>query len=111
MITDMQRTEVATRMREILRDDPHGWLDMMVAKAVVDVMGEGVTIGETVADLIDRPTCEDVSDFDHEAFKCSRCGHRVLSLGGDSCDAVVVSPDGLISEYYYCPNCGKEVVE
>ena len=59
----------------------------------------------------DRPTCEDVSDFDHEAFKCSRCGHRVLSLGGDSCDAVVVSPDGLISEYYYCPNCGKEVVE
>lgn len=38
-------------------------------------------------------------------------GRRVLSLGGDSCDAVVVSPDGLISEYYYCPNCGKEVVE
>lgn len=64
-----------------------------------------------LADLIDRPTCEDVSDFDHEAFKCSRCGHRVLSLGGDSCDAVVVSPDGLISEYYYCPNCGEEVVE
>lgn len=69
------------------------------------------TVYAVLAGLIDRPTCEDVSDFDHEAFKCSRCGHRVLSLGGDSCDAVVVSPDGLISEYYYCPNCGKEVVE
>ena len=45
------------------------------------------------------------------AWTAEEVGHRVLSLGGDSCDAVVVSPDGLISEYRYCPNCGKEVVE
>lgn len=64
-----------------------------------------------LADLIDRPTCHDVSDFDHEAFKCSLCGYRVLTRSGDSCDAVVVSPGGLVSEYCYCPHCGAEVVE
>ena len=91
-------------------------LDVIAGAIGVDISGictheAEETVYAVLAGLIDRPTCEDVSDFDHEAFKCSRCGHRVLSLGGDSCDAVVVSPDGLISEYYYCPNCGKEVVE
>lgn len=56
MISDDERRAVAARMREIMRDDPHGWLDAMVAKSVFDVMGNGVAIGETVADLIDRPT-------------------------------------------------------
>lgn len=91
-------------------------LDIIAGAVGVDISGMCTheaeeTVYAVLAGLIDRPTCEDVSDFDHEAFKCSRCGHRVLSLGADSCDAVVVSPDGLISEYYYCPNCGKEVVE
>lgn len=53
MISDEKRRAVAVRMREILRDDPHGWLDAMVMNAVTNVMGEGVAIGETVADLID----------------------------------------------------------
>ena len=91
-------------------------LDVIAGAVGVSISGKYMhdaeeTVYAVLAGLIDRPTCEDVSDFDHEAFKCSRCGHRVLSLGGDSCDAVVVSPDGLISEYHYCPNCGKEVVE
>lgn len=91
-------------------------LDIIAGAVGMDISGMCTheaeeTVYAVLAGLIDRPTCEDVSDFDHEAFKCSRCGHRVLSLGGDSCDAVVVSPDGLISEYYYCPNCGKEVGE
>ena len=91
-------------------------LDVIAGAVGVDISGMCTHEAEeavyaVLAGLIDRPTCEDVSDFDHEAFKCSRCGHRVLSLGGDNCDAVVVSPDGLISEYHYCPNCGKEVVE
>ena len=91
-------------------------LDIIAGAVGMDISGMCTheaeeTVYAVLAGLIDRPTCEDVSDFDHEAFKCSRCGHRVLSLGGDSRDAVVVSPDGLISEYHYCPNCGKEVVE
>ena len=65
MISDSERRAVAARMREILRDDPHGWLDAMVMNAVTDVLGEGVAIGGTVADLIDRPTCH-ISETDHE---------------------------------------------
>lgn len=101
MISDKERREVAARMRKIMRDDPHGWLDMMVAKAVVDVMGEGVTVGETLADLIDRPTCEDVSvprgdEFTpYVEFKCSACGCSHVSL----------------TYVYYCPWCGAEVVD
>lgn len=66
MITDKQRRAVAARMRKIMRDDPHGWLDMMVAKSVVDVMGEGVTVGETLADLIEpHPIDGETSDGYH----------------------------------------------
>lgn len=56
MISDSERRKVAARMREIMRKNPHMWFDVMVANAIRDVIGEGVVIGETVADLIDRPT-------------------------------------------------------
>ena len=39
--SDKERREVAARMREIMRKNPHMWLDVMVANAVCDVMGEG----------------------------------------------------------------------
>lgn len=112
MITDMQRIEVATRMREILRDDPHGWLDMMVAKAVVDVMGEGMAIGETLADLVDRPTCHDVGGG--YEFRCSGCG-CVIHIFRDCCfgeddSAMTVGGDSLYVPHY-CPNCGAEVAD
>ena len=55
-ISDSERRKVAARMREIMRKNPHMWFDVMVANAIRDVIGEGVVIGETVADLIDRPT-------------------------------------------------------
>lgn len=110
-ISDDERRAVAARMREILRDDPHGWLDAMVMNAVTDVLGEGVTIGETVADLIDRPTCHDVADFDRESFKCSRCGFRVLSIDGAPDAAKLVGTKDGVAGFGYCPNCGAEVVE
>lgn len=109
MISDEERREVAKRMRETLRDDPHGWLDAMVVNAVTDVLGEGVAIGGTVADLIDRPTCHDVADFDRESFKCSRCGFRVLSIDGAPDAAKLVGTKGGVIDFGYCPNCGAEV--
>lgn len=104
MISDKERREVAARMRKIMRDDPHGWLDMMVAKAVVDVMGEGVTVGETLADLIDRPTCKYVS-LGNRRFGCSWCGH-VVKLDYD----VPVANEAHMP-FNYCPNCSAEVVK
>lgn len=98
MISDKERRAVAARMREIMRDDPHGWLDIMVAKAVVDMMGEGVKIGEIVVDLIDRPTCH-IRETDHEFEDGVRC---------DRCRMTFRRP---WEPFNYCPNCGAEVVE
>ncbi|WP_417571918.1 hypothetical protein [Paratractidigestivibacter faecalis] len=96
MISDDERRAVAARMREILRDDPHGWLDAMVMNAVTDVIGEGVAIGGTVADLIDRPTCR-ICATDHEYEDSVRC---------DRCRMTFRRP---WEPFKYCPNCGAEV--
>lgn len=105
--SDKERREVAARMREIMRKNPHMWLDVMVANAVCDVMGEGVVIGETVADLIDRPTCRNLSGCE-DMFECSECRCKV-ELITEVCNEhgepfhVPLVPS-------YCPNCGAKVV-
>lgn len=96
MISNDKRRAVAARMREILRDDPHGWLDAMVMNAVTDVLGDGEKIGETVADLIDRPTCR-ICATDHEYEDSVRC---------DRCRMTFRRP---WEPFKYCPNCGAEV--
>ena len=79
-----------------MRQYPHGFLDNMIAQSILDVMGEGVTIGETVADLIDRPTCE--MQREGEEFRCSACGTFHDMSGFDE------------FPWPYCPNCGAGVV-
>ena len=65
-ISDERRREVAARMRGIMRRYPNCFLDNMVAQSVLDVMGDGVTIGETVADLIEpQPIDGNTSDGYH----------------------------------------------
>lgn len=108
MISDEERREVAARMREIMRDDPHGWLDAMVVNAVTDVLGEGVAIGETVADLIDRPTCFDTESKDSTSFTCSVCGFSESKL---TVDPFTLSFRSFKPSYRYCPNCGARVVK
>lgn len=93
-ISDEQRREVAARMRDIMRRHPNCFLDNMVAQSVLDVMGDGLTIGETVADLIDRPTTH-IEVNEHGRAYCPNCG----------CDDWCLA-DGS----HYCPNCGAEVV-
>ena len=109
MISAEKVREVAARMREIMRHDPHGWLDAMVEKAVVDVMGEGVTIGETLADLIDRPTCRDVGDSYHVLdFVCSECGCELDVNDREGEPTMWNGGTAMVPKY--CPNCGAEVV-
>ena len=96
MASDKERSEVAARIREIMRVNPYEFLDRMTMQSVVDVMGEGAVIGETVADLIDRPTYE--MRAEGEGFRCSACGEFHDMSGFDR------------FPWAYCPNCGAEVV-
>lgn len=123
MITDKQRREVAEKLRERTKKPmgksmqrmftktldmyahDNGWLNPDRATSRWDV------IVNYLADLIDRPTCHDVADFDRESFKCSRCGFRVLSIDGAPDAAKLVGTKGGVVDFGYCPNCGAEVVE
>ena len=106
MISDEERREVAARMREIMRRSPNCFLDNMVARSVNDVMVDGMTIGETVADLIDRPTCRNIYAETvkvgtcENGFKCSECGNTVEDYEGYR----------VSGEFNYCSKCGAIVV-
>lgn len=106
-ISNEKRREVAARMREIMRDDPHGFLDIMIAQSVLDVMGEGVTIGEATANLIDRPTCNDIGD--DWTFCCSVCGCELDIFGIDGGEPTMWK-DKVAQVPKYCPECGRMVV-
>ena len=56
---------------------------------------------ELFADLIDRPTCRNLSSKPADVLLCSECGEHVDIAYVESCD-----------DYHakYCPNCGAEVV-
>ena len=114
MITDDERREVVARLREWLAIP---WYERPWSRDAMQSLGKmvgavpGENIVERIADLIDRPTCKDVADFDHESFKCSRCGYRVLSIDGASDAAKLVAPEGGVIDFGYCPNCGAEVVD
>ena len=115
MASNEERREVAAQMREIMRRSPNCFLENMVVRSVLDVMRKGVTIGETVADLIDRPTCNiDVMTTGERAdYECSEHIMRCLNCGAEF-GYVLYSEDGDVSmddKPNYCPQCGAEVVE
>ena len=121
MISDEERREVARNLRVLdggmvaLIEEQVGKLTgTELAGCLVSSIGLCValyaadfdtkTLGDfwdLLADLIDRPTCEDVY-VNHSSgfspcvmFKCSRCGASHAGL----------------TYFNYCPTCGAEVVE
>ena len=127
MQTNEERREVAERLRRQARwmNKNKDWYDKddvdqgnRAYRNIADSVEKGSNFSnhyeETVrklADLIDRPTCHDVTDLDRESFKCLRCGYRVLSIDGAPDAAKLVSPKGGVVDFGYCPNCGAEVQE
>lgn len=102
MITDRYRREVAARIRKRLRENKDRYLDVLIGKAMSTCVPHGMTYGQTVADLIDRPTCTierkgDMNPWEEYELELS-CGH-----------AVEWPADQNIPKY--CPWCGAEVVE
>ena len=102
MINSDKRRAVAARMREIMRQYPNCLLDGMIAQSILDVIGEGVPIGDTVASLID-PTCYVVG-----TISCDWPGDSIyrhdLSCG-HTCETSWPEPPA------FCDQCGARVVE
>lgn len=100
--TSEERREVAVRMRKIMRQYPDCLLDSMIAQSILDVIGKGVPIGETVASMID-PTCYVVSTISYD-WSDGSIYHHDLSCG-HTCETSCPEPPA------FCDQCGARVTE
>lgn len=133
MITDKQRREAAARMRELpsdtyaaLKEWEEGGLFIdaslsdeadysQIHNAVFGCFpaeymhpGDYKELHERLADLIDRPTCRNVSGC-QDVFECSECRCKA-ELTSEVCNEYG-EPFSVYFIPAYCPNCGAEVVE
>lgn len=107
MTSDELRRAVAARLRGLRGFEVEG-KKFCSCYDVEDALGlEGSimcsrTAVETLADLIDRPTCETIEHGrpyeSHVCKSCSRCSYGWFEDMHDK-------------PYSYCPNCGAEVVK
>lgn len=109
MISDKERRRAVAELREASTGAYRhvDALDVIAGSVGVEVGGKfGHEVeNETyaaLADLIDRPTCRNLSPKPADVLLCSECGEHVDIAYMETCD-----------EYHakYCPNCGAEVVE
>lgn len=136
MINDEGRRKIA----EDLRGESETWMDTFPGATVEEeAFGSAVlsdlmvfvglddespvhAIYARFADLIDRPTCNNVSDFGSHTvtqgdyfkgkifdFVCSRCGFRLI--GDERYNSPLVDYRFSHYEPNFCPNCGAEVIE
>ena len=127
MITDEERREVAQKLRELdmsdievdgcIIDSPKyvGLLLMRMLDAACDYRDglhhfpgffSAQAVVELFADLIDRPTCRNVSGC-QDVFECSECRCRV-ELITEVCNDYG-EPFNVPLMPSFCPNCGAEV--
>ena len=111
MTTNDERREVAARLRSL---DVHDWNDFMDEVDSLET-AIGCSIGQDwqdqdwwhrLADLIDRPTCRNVSEH-QDVFTCSECRCNVEIIGEEcneygECFCVPFMPS-------FCPSCGMEI--
>lgn len=100
MISNKHRCEVAAELRKLAdagciryAEEFYEELREIVA---IDFDGSFEGVANSLADLIDRPTCE--MTCEDEGFRCSACGKFHDMSGFDR------------FPWAYCPNCGAEVV-
>ena len=112
MISDDQRREVAKRLRNggIARNSEEAYVLLLSRIGIRPQLPATNTYEDAMsrlADLIDRPTCDDVGD--DWTFRCSACGCEL-----DIRDMEVGEPtmwnDGAAKVPNYCPDCGANVV-
>lgn len=116
MISDEERREAVARLRELAGMGKDGvgargaeWFARQMEIATgTDTADTIQDMLERYADLIDRPTCTNVSGY-QDRFKCSACWCDVEIIG-EICNE---HGEAFSAPYtpFYCPCCGAEVVE
>lgn len=115
MISDEKRRRAVAELREASTGAYRhvDVLDVIANSIGVDIVGKFYYEAEkeiyaALADLIDRPTCKNVSGY-QDTFKCSGCGYKtgliaeVCNEHGESFHMPL-----MLSR---CPNCGAAVTE
>lgn len=102
MINDEKRREVADKMREYNVSE---FKESAIAP-FLECLGHGYTdwrgVLDELADLIDRPTCENGERLCERTFLCSACGYEAYTYSDSNCNP---------HDFSYCPECGAEVVD
>ena len=110
MISDEERREVAARLRYEESADP-GCLNMIGEWYLISFLqsidravdnGTEYRLRERLADLIDRPTCENDERLNERTFLCSVCGYEAYTYSDSNCNP---------HDFSYCPDCGAEVMD
>lgn len=105
MISDDERKKAAKFLRErkcleLDCHECHQMSEMALGNkyALCDIDGQWGAL----ADLIDRPTCENGERLNERTFLCSACGYEAYAYSDSNCNP---------HDFSYCPDCGAEVIE
>lgn len=113
MISDSERREVAARLRNggIARDEKEAYVLLLGCIGIRPQLPATSTYEDAMvrlADLIDRPTCHNVSGY-QDTFECSECGcSAVLTTEAFNEDGEPFHAPLMPS---FCPDCGAVVTE
>ena len=132
MISDNERREVAAKLRELPSDTCAALKEWVMEGLFIDASigdeadysqihnavfgcfpaehmhpGDYEELHERLADLIDRPTCRNISGY-QDVFTCSECRCKVEIVGDEcseygECFCTPFMPS-------FCPSCGAEVM-
>lgn len=105
MISDQERREVAANFRQYLKKyetpDWRAFCNIILGSGRLDNLRKAQAF-DRLADLIDRPTCENGERLNERTFLCSACGYEAYAYSDSDCNP---------NDFSYCPDCGAEVVE
>lgn len=104
MISDQERREVAANFRQYLKKyetpDWRAFCNIILGSGRLDNLRKAQAF-DRLADLIDRPTCENGERLNERTFLCSVCGYEAYAYSDSNCNP---------HDFSYCPNCGAEVM-
>ena len=111
IVSDKRREEIVREFRYISGHPPEWATSASVMAEFLDVdytvkWGDSGELFSMLADLIDRPTCRNVSKADG-GFECSECG---CYADAEAWRCFLLRGRDGAAAFSYCPDCGRKVV-